>query len=401
MKILYIHQYFSTPKQSSALRSYNISMAMLKAGHQVTMVTASNDPNAKSVSRCNEDGIDVIYVNNPYSQYFSKIKKVWSFVKFVYKSIKVASKEKDVDIVYATSTPLTIGFVALFLYWYKGWRYVFEVRDLWPEFPIQVGAIRNKAMIWILRKLEKKIYDKAEHVVALSPGMAEGVLKTGQPQSKVSMIPNMSKPDAVFPHDVPEDAWAKYGIDPTKFNICHVGSMGVANGLTYITDAAEILKQKGINDIHFIMVGDGATKPMLTKIVDEKGLDNVRFIGKFGFYDIKEILNCCDMSITCFKNLPILYTNSPNKLFDSLAAALPIIVNSAGWTKDLVEREDCGFYAEVDNPKDLADKLICYKDDKETLKRWGQNARRLSETTYSRKILSQKVVDVVSSLTLT
>ena len=398
MNILYIHQYFNTPQQSSALRSYNISMALLKAGHHVTMVTASKDPKAKAVERCNVDGIDVIYVNNPYSQYFSKPKKVWSFVKFVYKSIREASKEKDVDIVYATSTPLTIGFVALVLKWYKGWKYVFEVRDLWPEFPIQVGAIRNKALIWLLRKLEKRIYDKSEHVVALSPGMAKGVLKTGLPQSKVSIIPNMSKPDAVYPHDIPEGVWEKYGIDSTKFNVCHVGSMGDANGLTYITETAEILKKQGVDDVHFIMVGDGATMPMLSQICKEKGLDNVRFIGKYGFYDIKEILNCCDMSITCFKNLPILYTNSPNKLFDSLAAALPIVVNSPGWTKDLVEEGDCGFYAEVDNPRDFAEKLIRYKDDEETLKRWGKNARKLSETTFSRKILSQKVVDVINSL---
>lgn len=147
------------------------------------------------------DGIHVVFVKNEYSNYMSAASKVLSFVNFVRLAIKEAAKQKDVDLVYATSTPLTIGYVAMRLKAKKKWSYVLEVRDLWPEFPIQIGAIKNKLAIWYLRRLERHIYERSEHVVALSPGMQEGVIAAGTPKEKTSMIPNMSKPDKFFPRE--------------------------------------------------------------------------------------------------------------------------------------------------------------------------------------------------------
>ena len=156
----------------------------------MTVITG-NSESKHEAGRFDRDGIDVIYVENLYNNSQTKVQKVWSFVKFIFQSISVAAKEKEVDLVYATSTPLTIGAVALALRTLKGWRYVFEVRDLWPEVPIQVGAVTNPVLIWLLRKFEKRIYKRSEHVVALSPGMQDGVIKAGTPIEKTSMIPNV------------------------------------------------------------------------------------------------------------------------------------------------------------------------------------------------------------------
>ena len=141
MKIVYIHQYFCTPEEPGGTRSYWFARELVKRGHEVVMVTSTNVAHPEA-GRVVIDGIEVEYVKNEYSNYFSPWKKVWSFVKFMRSSIKQASKEKNVDVVYATSTPLTVGIVALWLKWRKKWKYIFEVRDLWPEFPIQVGAIK-------------------------------------------------------------------------------------------------------------------------------------------------------------------------------------------------------------------------------------------------------------------
>ena len=394
MKVLYIHQYFVTPSEPGGTRSYWIARELVRRGHQVTMITASNRNHNEG--RENIDGIDVVYVKNPaYNNYMSAPKKVWAFCAFIFNAIKAAKKEKDVDIVFATSTPLTVGAIALRLKARKKWKYVFEGRDLWPEFPIEIGAVKNKAAIWVLRKFEKRIYDKAEHVVALSPGMKDGVLKAGTPENKVTMIPNMAKPDKFFPHEPNMDIAQKFGIDTNKFNVIHFGSMGRANGLKYIIDTAKVLQDKGETDINFVFLGDGATCPMLKKQVEEQKLRNVQFLGNHPMDVVSDIVNLCDASITSFLNLPILQTNSPNKLFDSLSAGKPIIVNSAGWTKDLVEKDDCGFFVDPDNPDDFADKLLVYKDDKETLERWGKNARRLSEEVFDKNILAARVADVI------
>ena len=393
MRILYIHQYFNTPKVPGGTRSYWISQELIKRGHQVTMITTARkgfEPGEQDV-----DGIHVVFVKNEYSQYMSAPRKVWSFINFVRLSIKEAAKQKDVDIVYATSTPLTIGYVAMRLKAKKKWRYIFEVRDLWPEFPIQIGAIKNKLAIWYLRRLERHIYERSEHVVALSPGMQEGVIAAGTPKEKTSMIPNMSKPDKFFPHEPNLEIAKQFGVDLNKFNVIHFGSMGKANGLTYITYTAKIMQDKGISDVNFVFMGGGATEPKLKKLVEEQGLKNVQFLGLHPMATLAEVVNLCDASITSFLNLPILKTNSPNKLFDSLSAGKPIIVNSAGWTKDLVEKEDCGFFVDPDNPSDLVEKLLLYKGQKDTLARWGKNARRLSETVFDKNILSAKVADVI------
>lgn len=394
MKILYIHQYFVTPQEPGATRSYWISKELVKRGHHVTVITG-NSESKHEPGRFDRDGIDVIYVNNYYNNTQTKIQKVWSFIKFIFQSIKVAAKEKDVDLVYATSTPLTIGAVALALRRIKGWRYVFEVRDLWPEFPIQVGAITNPVFIWLLRKFEKRIYKRSEHVVALSPGMQEGVIKAGTPIEKTSMIPNMSKPDIFYPHEVNMDIVKQFEIDLTKFNVIHFGMLAVANGLEYIVKAAIELKKRGDESIQFLFMGEGAMQPMLEEMVRENDLHNVRFLGNYKVGIVAEVTNCCDASITSFKNLPILATNSPNKLFDSLSAGKTIIVNSAGWTKDMVEKDNCGFYVDPEKSDMLADKLLEVKDNKPLLEEWGKNARRLSVEVYDKAKLSAQVADVL------
>lgn len=395
MKILYIHQYFTTPSEPGGTRSYWIARELVKRGLQVTMIASTNQKLHPEPCRTTIDGIDVVYVKNDYNNYMSAPRKVLSFVNFLRLAIKKAMEEKDVDLVYATSTPLTVGYMAMRLKAKKGWRYVFEVRDLWPEFPIQVGAIRNRLAIWYLRRLERHIYERSEHVVALSPGMKEGVVKAGTPAEKVSMIPNMSKPDKFFPHEPDKAIMSQFGIDLSKFNVIHFGSMGRANGLQYIIEAARCLKEQGDDSIRFLFLGGGVTEPRLKALTEQYGLTNVSFHGKHKMDVLSEVVNCCDASITTFLNLPILQTNSPNKLFDSLSAGKPIIVNSAGWTKDMVEQQDCGFFVNPDDPADLASKLLRYKDDKETLARWSKNARRLSEEVYDKDILSAQVADVI------
>lgn len=397
MNILYIHQYFTTPEEPGGTRSYWISKELIKRGHKVIMITSTNNkhynPGVEII-----DGIEVHYLNNPYSNYMSIPRKLWAFINFVRLAIKECAQQKDIDLVFATSTPLTVGFIALFLKKVYSWRYVFEVRDLWPEFPIQIGAIKNKLLIWMLRKLEQQIYKQSEHIIALSPGMKEGVLSTGIIDVKCSIVPNMSKPEEFYPHEPSADIINQFNLDSAKFKVIHFGSMGVANGLEYIIEAAKNVKDRADNDIDFIFLGSGSTQPILENKVKEYALSNVHFLGNHNMKIVSEVVNCCDVTITTFKNLPILHTNSPNKLFDSLSAGKPVIVNSSGWTKDLVEQYQCGFYVNPDNPEDLACRLIEIKSNNNLLQKWGNNARKLSVEVFDKSILSARVADVLESV---
>ena len=395
MKLLYIHQYFKTPEEPGGTRSYWISQELIKRGHQVVMITGSNKNHPDSAIE-HVDGIEVHYIKNEYNNYMSALSRIKSFISFMFKAIGEGCRQKDVDLVFATSTPLTTGAVAIALKWLKGWKYVFEVRALWPEALIQEG-VDNPVVVWALRLLEKMSYGKAEHVISLSPGMEEGVLKVGISKSKSTMIPNMAKPDKFYPRSPSPEIMAKFDIDIHKFNIIHFGSMGASNGLGYIVNAAKVVQERGADDLNFIFLGDGSTQPMLKDMVKGYGLRNVQFLGDHGMEVVSEIVNCCDASIVSFNNVPILATNSPNKLFDSLSAGKPVIVNSSGWTKDLVEKDNCGFFVDPDNPNDLVDKLLEVKDNKELLKQWGENSRRLSLEVYDKSLLSAKVANVLEN----
>ena len=152
MNILYIHQYFLTPQEPGGTRSYWLAQELIKNGHQVAMLTSSAKFQ-EEIKELNIDGIKVIYVKEDYDQNMSITRRLKAFVKFMYKSSMIGMQQKNIDLVIATSTPLTIGIPALVLKWFKKIPYIFEVRDLWPEVPIQMGAIKNKWIIFRKKKL--------------------------------------------------------------------------------------------------------------------------------------------------------------------------------------------------------------------------------------------------------
>jgi glycosyltransferase involved in cell wall biosynthesis len=396
MKILYIHQYFKTPLEPGGTRSYWIAQELIKEGHNVTMLTTSSKIDGK-VEKKYIDGINVIYLKVPYNQKMSIFKRLISFFSFMFKSSFYSLKEKEVDLVIATSTPLTVGFPALILKKIKGVPFVFEVRDLWPEVPIQMGAINNKFIRNLAISYEKIIYKNARHIIALSPGMEKGVLKY-EKQDKVSMIPNMAKIDEFYPREKNLQLISKLGLKKDSFKLIHFGSLGIANGIDSIIESAILLKND--LDVEFIFIGGGSTEEVIKAKCKNNGLNNIHFLGRYAMKKTSEIVNFCDVSLISFLDLPILYTNSPNKLFDSLSAGKPLILNSAGWTKDLVEEYECGFYVNPSNPEDLVEKINYFIKNKNKLVVMGNNSRSLAENKYDKTILCSQFLEVISSLDL-
>lgn len=395
MKILYIHQYFLTPLEPGGTRSYWIAKELVKNGHKVTMLTTSSNIPTK-MERKIIDGIDVIYLKVSYNQEMGFVKRLISFLNFMLKSSYYAITERKVNLVIATSTPLTVGFPALMLKLFKSIPFIFEVRDLWPEVPIQMQGLKNPILIIVAKWFEKTIYKNAVHIVALSPGMANGIEELKIPRLKISTIPNMAKIKEFYPRPKNIDLITQLGLKANSFKLIHFGALGLANGAMSIINGAKLLKND--TNIEFVFLGGGATENSLKEEVAKYGLSNVHFLGRFSMDKTAEIVNFCDVSIVSFLNLPILYTNSPNKFFDSLSAGKPIIVNSAGWTKDIIENYKCGLYVDPDQPQDLVDKIMFLKQNPEEINKMGQESRKLAESKYDKSLLCQEFVDVVNKL---
>ena len=172
--------------------------------------------------------------------------------------------------------------------------------------------------------------------------------------------------------------------------------MGIANGLIYILEAAKLLSDSNQDDIDFIFLGEGKAKKQCLAFVEKHSLTNIIFMDRVAMDMTSEIVNLCDVSIVPFLNLPILTTNSPNKLFDSLSSAKPAIVNSNGWTREIVEKYSCGAYVDPEKPQDLASLLIEWKKQPALLKNMGANGRKLAEEKYDKSILTKQFVEVIN-----
>ena len=277
MKIVYLHQYFSTPSMSGGIRSYEMAKRLVAWGHQVHMVTSDRTGDrGEGCYETNEDGIVVHWLPVEYDNSMSFSRRIRAFVKFAIAAARKA-KSIDGDIVFATSTPLTIALPAVWAAKRRKRPMVFEVRDLWPEIPIAIGALKSKPMIMAARWLERFAYRNSSAVVALSPGMRDGVVNTGYPAEKVVIIPNASDLDLF---DVPAESGqafrAKYDWLQDRPLVVYSGTFGFMNGVSYLAElAAEAYR---INpDVRFVAVGGGREKDLIIETATRLGVLNKNF----------------------------------------------------------------------------------------------------------------------------
>ncbi len=391
MKIIYVHQYFKTPQEGGAIRSYYLAKGLVDNGFEVEMVTTHNEPSYRHVVI---EGIKVHYLPVPYDNSMGFVKRVLAYMGFVRKAKRRIRKIKNADIVYATSTPLTVGLVALWAKKKLRLPYYFEVRDLWPTAPIEVGAVKGAIFKKWLYGLEAKIYRKAEKIIALSPGMRDWIKKV-VPKKEVYMIPNMA--DCVFFNkEIKDPKLVDFYHASQPFVITYLGSIGMSNHLEFFLDIAQESKKQGLN-INFKIVGTGSQVSRIKMLSYMKKLQNVEFFPHQNKEGVKDILNVTDATYVCFANLPVLATNSPNKLFDSLASGKLTIVNTPGWTKDLVENHQCGFYANPLDPTIFIEKVRPFLEQRELLELYKNNARTTAEKHYSRKLQIEKLVKIFNN----
>ncbi|GHE55877.1 glycosyltransferase family 4 protein [Roseivirga thermotolerans] len=390
-RILYIHQYFKTPLEGGAIRSYYLAKGLVENGYEVEMLTSHNEA---IYTRTEVDGITVHYLPVRYANEMGFLKRIWAFLKFVKLAKRYAKSINSIDKAYITSTPLTVGLIGLWLKKKRGIPYIFEVRDLWPTAPIELGAIRGIVLKSYLYRLEKKIYTGADKIVALSPGMRDWIVKT-VPEKEVFLIPNMADCQ-FFRKEEKDPKLAEFYHAREPFIITYIGSIGVTNHLEYLLDVAALCKKKDLN-IGFKVVGQGSQLSKIKLTAYLRKLSNVEFIGHQNKEGVRRILNITDATYVCFANIPVLGTNSPNKMFDSLASGKLTIVNSAGWTKDLVEQYECGFYAHPEKPEEFLVKLMPFIEKKELLEQYKNNARQIAEKLYSKKLQVEKLTKVLSN----
>lgn len=389
MKVLYIHQYFRTPEEGGAIRSYYLAKGMVDHGIEVELITSHNKPYSEIKDI---EGIKVHYLPVFYDNDLGFIKRVMAFYKFMRLVRKKARSIKQVDICYATSTPLTIGLSALKIKRELGIPYYFEVRDLWPEAPVQLGIIKNRFIKLYLEQVEKKVYKHADKIIALSPGIKEQI-EWRQPHKVVEVIPNMSDIDFFKPETKDPELEVLFDVKD-KMVVSYFGAIGAANHLEYLLAAANATLKAKLPVI-FLIIGVGSQTEKLKYLAKHFELSNVRFIQFQNKHNLKRLLNITDAAYVSFAKKPILETNSPNKFFDALASGKLIITNTKGWVKDICEKDNCGFYYDPNKPENFVTHLKEFLQEKEQLQKYQSNSRLVGETQFSRKAQVEKLINIL------
>ena len=388
MKVLILHQHFKTPAAGGAIRSYYLAKALVDRGIETVVISGSN---AKEYRKEFLEGIEIHHLPIAYENAFGFAKRSLSFLIYVWKSARLSKKIPDITICYAISTPLTVGLAALFLKKNTRLPYIFEVGDLWPDAPVQMGFVKNYFFVSMLYRLEKTIYKNAKSIVALSQPIKK-VIEEKVSGKEIHVIPNFADCDFYQPEIKNSILQEKYSVKG-KIVVSYIGAVGVANGLDYFIECANASRKAEL-PIHFILCGEGAMLNHLKSSCEKLKLKNISFTGFVDRSTVKEVMNITDAVLICYKNVPILETGSPNKYFDALASGKLIITNFGGWIKDEIEKGSCGVYVDSKHPTDFIKKIERFLSNGKILAEYQQASRKLAEEKYHRKKLSSQFADI-------
>ena len=404
MRLIYFHQYFSLPTGSTGTRSYEFSKYLVSKGHEVLIVTGGYKVSDTGLSGSFQNGIrrgvlkngvEIIEIELLLSNNFSLLKRSWLFLKFIAKTIPIVFKEKY-DIIFVTSTPLTVVIPGLIAKLFRGKTFIFEVRDLWPELPKAMQVVNNFFVLMALKLLASYAYKKADHIIGLSPGIVDGIKSYGVDEKKITFIPNGCDNDLFDT----KDTQRLNDINFNDFVAIFAGAHGEANGLDILIPVAEELKNREINNIKFLLIGDGKVKTSLIQKTKELNLEDIIiFYDPVNKYELAKIFQSCDIGLQILANVEeFYYGTSPNKFFDYISAGLPVLNNYPGWLNDVINDNNSGIIVKPDDHIDFCEKIIYASKSPDKLKQMSINSKKIAKEIFDRKLLSKDFLNTIEKM---
>ena len=356
MKILYFYQYFSTSKGSWGTRVHEFTQEWVKDSTiEVKVVTSlyykSDLKHQGFISKENFDGVEVDVLGVKVNNKDGYLKRIYSFVAYAFFSSFYALFG-NYNVAIASSGPITVGIPGLIAKWVRRKKLVFEVRDLWPQGAIELGIIKNPLLIRMAYRFEKFCYRSSDLIVTLSPGMKAEVLGK-VPQKKVTSITNAANIELFS--TLTEINLLKYGLEPKKYAL-YAGNIGKVNNMEWMLEAAKLLTEAK-SEVKIVFIGDGQLKAYLAGRKEYECIDNLLFLPLMPKTELVGFIQNALVSLVPLANTPVLATSSPNKLFESLAAGVPVVITTQGWMREFVESENVGVYVNPDSSEDLYEVL--------------------------------------------
>ena len=404
-------QHYHTPDCSTSARPYSL-IRHLARHHDVTLI-ASDAWRSRRLRHNFEwvpGAVRLIELQVPYGNRMGPLRRLSSFASYAAKSVLSGLRTPRPDVIFATSTPLTTPVVAAILSRWHGAPWVFEVRDLWPNFPIQMGAIPSTWTQNALYGLERFLYRDAAHVIGLSPDMTDHI-RQFVPASNASTVLYGSDQEiaaSISPQQIEgyrtkilretgsraEKPYPSTSAAPLV--VAYAGSYGRANAIPTLIDTANLLRDEP--DVRFVFTGDGYHAPAVQAA--SRSLPSVHCLPPLAHPEALALFAASDLSVVSFADRPVLSTNSPGKLFDSLTMGTPVIVTNPGWTAAWVKENRCGWAVPPESAQACAEQIRSLLHRRHHLQQAATNAADVASRMLSREQAVRDINSVVSSAAL-
>jgi len=402
MHILFIHQAFVSPKEGGGTRHYEMASRLVKRGCDFSIVASDmsymegvRHKDAKGwFSEQDVDGIRVLRAYTYPALHRSFVWRVISFLSFMVTSVWAGWRAGKVDVVMGTTPPLFQALSAWVLSVIRWCPFLLEVRDLWPEFAIDIGVLKNPVLIWLARRLENFLYARASHILVNSPAYRDYLLEKGIPAEKISFIPNGVDPE-MFCNGGDRDIRSEFNLHD-KFVVTYAGALGLANDIDNILEAARITADD--NQIHYLLVGDGKERSRLQQKATDLKLTNVTFAGVMPKQDMSSVLEASDLCLATLRNIPMFKTTYPNKVFDYMAAAKPVVLAIDGVIREVVEAAHGGVFVQPGSSEELADAIRKLNSNRQEASSMGKAGQDYVALHFNRNTHAEELRELVNRL---
>ena len=404
MRVVLIHQAFVSPDEAGGTRHYELGKRAVEQGIEFTIVASdiSYLTGARTVGdegRVSEQSFDGVRVLRAYtypSLHRSFAWRVVSFLSFMLTSVRAALRAGRVDIVMGTSPPIFQAVSAWLVARLRRRPLLLEIRDLWPDFAIDLGVLRSRPLIRLSRWLERFLYARAAHLLVNSPAYRDHLLAKGVPPDKVTLIANGVDAAMFAPDSRGERVREALGVT-NKFVVTYAGALGLANDVETILRAATRVGEHP--QIHFLLVGDGKERARLEAHVRELNVANVTFAGARPKAEMPEILAASDACVATLKDIAMFRTTYPNKVFDYMAAARPTVLAIDGVIRRVIETARAGVFVPPGDDRALADAVLALNADRELAAEMGRSARAYVVEHFDRRQQANDFVALLRRLT--
>lgn len=403
MKILLIHQAFVLPKEAGGTRHYEFAKRCVQQGHSFNIIASDiNYLSGQRLQGCTgvitEQEVEGIRILRAYTHpvlHRSFVWRVLSFLSFMVTSFLAAWRTGPVDLVMGTSPPIFQAVSAWLIASLRHRPFLLEIRDLWPDFAIDMGVLTNPVLITLSRWLEHFLYERATHLLVNSPAYRDYLLSRGVSADKISLIPNGV--DVKMFNDTPkgESVRNAFGLNGW-FVIAYTGALGLANDIPTILRAARYLREEKC--IHFLLVGDGKERVSLEALAQEWGLTNVTFAGAYPKSEMRNFLAASDVCVATLQDIPMFRTTYPNKVFDYMAAGRPTIIAIDGVIREVIEAARGGIFVPPGDAIAMAEAIQKLVNNPSQAREMGRAARNYVTTHFNREEQAASFIDLVSHL---